>query len=166
MTAEEVIRLLGLEPHPREGGFFREVYRSEWAFDPPGRAHAGPRSLATAIYYLLTPTTLSAMHRLPGDEVFHFYSGHPVEMLMLHPDGRGETVLLGPDLTTMRVQHVVPGGVWQGARLVDGGAWALLGTTMSPGFDDADYEEGTAELAVRFPDWSEAIRARLPEPHR
>jgi hypothetical protein len=167
VTAEEVIERLGLQPHPEEGGFFRETYRSGWRFDPPGSPMAGPRSLCTAIYYLLTADTFSAMHRLPGDEIFHFYLGDPVEMLLLHPAreeggaGRGERILLGQDLERMRVQQRVPGGVWQGSRLVPGGDWALLGTTMSPGFDYDDYESGSRELAEAFPAWSEEIEARL-----
>src|SRR5689334_989854 len=99
MTAQQLVELLRLEPHPKEGGYFRETYRSRAAADadhlPPG--YAGGRSLGTAIYYLLTPDTFSAMHRLPGDEIFHHYLGDPVEMLLLHEGGRGEIVLLGSD---------------------------------------------------------------------
>ena len=119
MTADEVIARLGLEPHPEEGGFFRETWRSAGACDPGG-GYGGPRSLGTAIY------TFSAMHRLPGDEVFHFYLGDPVEMLELLPDGGTRRTVLGPELDSMTVQHVVEGGSWQGSRLVPGGAWALL----------------------------------------
>jgi len=161
MEAERVIALLGLTPHPEEGGFFRETYRSSRAFHP-GAPFAGERSVGTAIYYLLTPETYSAMHRLPGDEIFHFYLGDPVEMLMLHPDGTHGSVLLGASLETMTPQHVVPGGVWQGSRLVDGGAWALLGTTMAPGFEYADYETGTEALVTEYPDAATAIRQLLP----
>jgi predicted cupin superfamily sugar epimerase len=135
--ADRLIELLGLEPHPEEGGFFRETYRSAGTFEPDG-PYRGPRPLATAIYYLLTAETYSALHRLPGDEVFHFYLGDPVEMLMLHPGGEAERILLGPEVPAMRLQHVVPGGTWQGSRLVSGGRWALLGTTMAPGFDSGD----------------------------
>ena len=156
MTAEDVIRLLDLQPHPKEGGFFRETYRSSGSIDPGGPFN-GPRCAGTAIYYLLTPTTYSAMHRLPGDEIFHFYLGSPVEMLMLQPDGSGDVVVLGPDLDRMRVQHVVPGGTWQGARLIDGGAWALLGTTMAPGFDYSDYVTGGSDLPDAYPEHRQII---------
>jgi predicted cupin superfamily sugar epimerase len=161
MTAEEVAALLGLEPHPTEGGFFRETYRSEGDFQPGG-LYQGLRAHGTAIYYLLTSDSYSAMHRLPGDEIFHFYLGDPVEMIVLRPDGRGEVVLLGPDLEAMTVQHVVRGGMWQGSRLVDGGSWALMGTTMAPGFDFADYVTGTDDLLDLYPEYREAIEARLP----
>jgi len=159
-SAEEIIARLGLVAHPEEGGFFRETYRSEGDFEP-GSPFAGRRSHGTAIYYLLTSGTCSAMHRLPGDEVFHFYLGGPVEMLELDDSG-GTVTILGPDLRTMKVQHVVRGGVWQGSRLVGGGDWALLGTTMAPGFSYEDCERGTDELVERFPRFAEMIAARLP----
>ena len=87
------------------------------------------------------------------DEVYHFYLGDPVEQLLLHPDGRSEVVMLGPDLAAgQRVQHVAPRDTWQGTRLRDGGTWALLGTTMAPGFDAADYEAGDrAALCAAYP---------------
>jgi hypothetical protein len=99
------------------------------------------------------------MHRLASDEVFHFYLGDAVEMLRLHPDGAGERVVLGQDLAEGQwVQTVVPQGVWQGSRLVEGGRFALLGCTVSPGFDYADYEAGSrAELVRGWPEWGEMI---------
>lgn len=149
MTADEVIAFLQLQPHPVEGGFFRETYRSAGSLARDGAS----RSISTAIYYLLTPKTVSALHRLPGDEVFHFYAGDPVRMLQLWPDGSTRTLTLGADLKAGQVpQLVVPGGVWQGSVLVDGGSWALLGATMAPGFDYADYTSGDrAELMARYP---------------
>jgi predicted cupin superfamily sugar epimerase len=153
LTAEEVIAALGLEPHPLEGGFFHETYRS-------GHMHGQERPLATAIYYLLTPLTCSTMHRLPGAELFHFYLGDPVEQLHLRPDGSGAVVTLGPDLLAgQRPQVIVPGGVWQGACLAEGGRLALLGTTMTPGFAYPDYQKGDrAELTAKYPAFAEMIR--------
>ncbi|MDP2481525.1 MAG: cupin domain-containing protein [Candidatus Palauibacterales bacterium] len=161
MDARDLIERLGLEPHPAEGGHFRETYRSARRFEPEG-AYGGDRSVSTAIYYLLTPDTFSALHRLPGDEIFHFYLGDPVDMLLLHPDGTAERITLGPDLGTMRVQHVVRGGTWQGSRLAPGGRWALLGTTMAPGFEPEDYEAGTPDVVGAYPGEADAIRALLP----
>jgi predicted cupin superfamily sugar epimerase len=161
VTAEQVAALLDLEPHPTEGGFFRETYRSDGEFEPGG-LYRGVRAHSTAIYYLLTSETFSAMHRLPGDEVFHFYLGDPVEMLVLRPDGSGEVVVLGSDIEAMTLQHVVPGGMWQGSCLVEGGDWALLGTTMAPGFDFDDYVIGTDDLLELYPEHRAAIGARLP----
>lgn len=117
--------------------------------------------MGTAIYYLLEPGTFSEMHVLASDELFHFYLGDPVEMLQLWPDGRSEVVVLGPDLAAgQHVQLVVPAGVWQGTRLIGEGKVALLGCSVVPGFDFADYTSGScAELTARWPQESAYIRA-------
>lgn len=163
-TADDVIAALGLIPHPMEGGFFVETYRSAVRVPRallPGCA--GDRDIGTAIYYLLTPTSVSVMHRLPLDEVFHFYLGDPVEMLQLRPDGSGTLLTLGTDLAAgERPQAVVRGGVWQGSVLAPGGQFALIGATMAPGFDYADYEHGRREpLVAAYPDFADAIGRRL-----
>ncbi len=151
-TAERLIALLHLKPHPEEGGYFLETYRSDESI--PGKdlplRYRGARSLATAIYYLLTPVSFSAMHRLQTDEIFHFYMGDPVEMLQLLPDGSGRIVLIGTDIEGgMEPQVVVPKGVWQGSQLLSGGRFALLGTTVSPGFEFSDYESGDRDRLIR-----------------
>jgi predicted cupin superfamily sugar epimerase len=163
LTAEQVIECLQLELHPREGGFFRETYRSRLticAASLPSE-YGGERSASTAIYFLLTPATFSEMHRLPSDEVFHFYLGDAVEMLQLHSDGRGEVIRLGGDLAAgERPQVLAPGGSWQGSRLVPGGRWALLGTTVAPGFEFADYTSGErGELSAAYPRFASLIAA-------
>jgi uncharacterized protein len=168
MTADEVIDLLKLQPHPVEGGHFRETYRSTEKLPASVlQRHGAARSASTAIYYLLTPQTVSALHMLPGDEVFHFYLGDPVRMLQLWPDGSTRTLLLGTDLKAGQVpQLVVPGGVWQGSVLVDGGKFALLGATMAPGFDYADYVGGDrAVLTARYPGEAKMIERLTPD-HR
>jgi predicted cupin superfamily sugar epimerase len=164
LTAEVLIRRLGLQPLPIEGGYFTQSYvstESVAAEALPAR-YGSPRSFSTAIYYLLTSDadSFSALHRLATDEVYHFYLGDPVEMLLLHPDGRGERVELGPNVPDgQRVQFVVPRDVWQGSRLVPGGRWALLGTTMAPGFDARDFVLGERpELVRRYPQHTELIR--------
>lgn len=163
MTAQEVAQALQLKPHPLEGGFFRETYRSRWMVSGEYLPHgiSGPRSVGTAIYYLITPETFSALHRLPGTEIFHFYAGDPVLMLQLLPDGTSQMVTIGNDLAAgQQPQVVVRGHVWQGSRLAPGGKWALMGTTMSPGFDPADYEHGEAQtLIAQYPD----VAARIPD---
>jgi predicted cupin superfamily sugar epimerase len=162
ITADTVRSLLNLKPHPEEGGYFRETYRSPHTVPknilPEG--YEDERSLATAIYYLLTPDTFSALHRLPTEEIFHFYLGDPVEMLQLLPDGSGRTITLGPDITSgMQLQVVVKKAVWQGSRLCAGGQFALLGTTMSPGFEPYDYESGQRErLVADYPQFENLIR--------
>jgi hypothetical protein len=157
MTAEEIKRLLGLEAHPVEGGFFRRTYTSPGMVELP----RGVRPHGTAIYYLLEAGTFSEMHVLDSDEIFHFYLGDPVEMLQLHPDGRSAALILGPDLLAgQHVQVIVPGGVWQGTRLVGDGKRALLGCTVTPGFDFADYRNASYdELAAKWPEQAERIRA-------
>jgi len=168
LTAEAVIAHLGLEPHPEEGGYFRETWRADETLDGaalPARYGAEPRCFGTAIYYLLTPHTVSAMHRLASEEVFHHYAGGAVEQLRLHPDGRIEQVVIGSDLMAGETpQTVVPRGVWQGARLVQGAAWALLGCTVAPGFEFADYVHGDrAALTAQWPKASGLIAALTSE---
>ena len=111
LTVETLRRILGLVPHPVEGGYFAETYRSADHIPASGlpSRYGAARAASTAIYYLLTPDTFSAMHRLASDEIFHFYLGDPVEMLQLHPDGSHHVVLIGPDLEAgQRPQVIVP----------------------------------------------------------
>ena len=156
MNADEIKALLGLEPHPVEGGFFRRTYTSAGSLELP----RGKRAVGTAIYYLLEPATFSEMHVLDSDEMFHFYLGDPVEMLQLYADGRSAVFTLGPDLMAgEHVQLVVPAGVWQGTRLKGEGKLALLGCTVTPGFDFADYRTGSyAVLSAQWPAEAERIR--------
>jgi predicted cupin superfamily sugar epimerase len=163
VNADEIRALLRLVPHRAEGGCFIQTYRSDETLERaalPSR-YTGDRAFGTAIYYLLAPGTCSALHRLRSDEVFHFYLGDPVEMLLLPPGEPGAVAVLGADLAGgMRPQIVVPRGVWQGSRLVAGGSAALLGTTVAPGFDSADFELGERAALIReWPAWAEQIRA-------
>jgi predicted cupin superfamily sugar epimerase len=165
VTAKELITKLNLKPH-KEGGFFAEVWRApeRLAVNALPPRYSGARSLSTAIYYLLTPDTFSRMHRLRSDEVFHFYLGDPVEFLLLSPDKKGSTAIVGPDVMAgQRLLLVVRRGTWQGARLLKGGKFALLGTTMAPGFEYDDYEPGKrADLAKAYPGFATAIRELTP----
>ncbi|MDP9037650.1 MAG: cupin domain-containing protein [Acidobacteriota bacterium] len=162
LSAEEVKRILGLTPHPREGGWFVRTYESGEMLPldvfADGR-YSGARHTGTAIYYLLEPDTFSEMHLLRSDELFHFYMGDAVEMLHLRPDGTGDTVRIGSDLAAgERPQVLVPRGVWQGSRLARGGRWALLGCTVVPGFDFADYTSATrAALIADWPAFADEI---------
>ncbi len=169
MTADEIKTHLGLAPHPREGGWFVRTYEASETVDASAFEDAryiGPRRTGTAIYYLLEPDTYSAMHRLQSDEVFHFYAGDAVELLELQPTSQGKTpegrvTTLGTNLARgERPQLVVPRGTWQGSRLLPGGQWALLGCTVSPGFEFDDYEDGSrADLIALWPAWRERIEA-------
>lgn len=162
-TAADLIVLLGLQPLPLEGGHYAETWRGTELPAPGGPVrHAG-----SAIYFLVTPAGFSALHRLATDEVFHYYAGDPVEQLVLHPDGSGEVRVLGADLAAgQRPQWVVPGGAWQGSRLASGGefGWALLGTTMAPGYHPGEYEHGDrAVLTAAYPRWSADIASLARE---
>src|SRR5262245_32308762 len=120
MTADEVKRRFGLEPLAHEGGFFRRTYESAGKFSP--RGHKGERHYSTAIYYLVTPESFSSLHRVPQDELFHFYAGDPVEMLQITETGEKKLIVIGNDLSRgHEPQCVAPGGVWQGTRLISGG---------------------------------------------
>jgi len=153
MTLEEIIRLFDLRPHP-EGGFYRESYRA------PGEVPTafGPRAPSTCIYYLLVPDAKSRFHRLKSDEIFHFYLGDPVTWVLIHPGGLLEEKILGPAIGQgQRPQLVIPAGTWFGGFLNPGGAYALMGTTVAPGFDFADFEMAEGDkLTADFPaarDW-------------
>lgn len=127
MTADEIIRELGLEPHP-EGGWFREVFRDE----------AGGRAHSTAIYFLLAKRQISHWHRVDAAEVWHWYAGAPLQ-LDIHENGTGASHLLSADLAKgHRPQTVVPAHAWQSARSL--GDWTLVGCTVAPGFDFAGFE--------------------------
>jgi predicted cupin superfamily sugar epimerase len=162
-TADEIIAALDLKPHPIEGGYFRETYRSTGMIPgdglPGGYLPCAGRSMGTAIYYLLTAETFSEMHRVPTEEIFHFYLGGPVRMLQLFPGGAGREHVIGPDIAGgQQPQLVVPAGVWQGSRLEPGFDFVLLGATMAPGFDYADYEQGRREeLVGLYPAFAEQI---------
>ena len=160
MTAAEVKKLLGLQPHPREGGWYVRTWEApEWV--AVNERYDGPRRTSTAIYYLLEPGTFSEMHVLESDEIFHHYLGDAVEMLQLFADGSTQVTVLGKDIAAgQKLQHVVPRGVWQGSRLLKPEGWALLGCTVSPGFEFADYKDASAaELIAKWPGEAERIRA-------
>ena len=167
LSAAQIIELLQLTPLPVEGGYFRRSYT---AADTVAQAalparYTGDRPLCGAIYYLLHGNDFSALHRLATDEIYHFYLGDPAELLVLHPGGRHELHVLGPDLLGgQQVQLVVPAGAWQGSRVRAGGQLALLGTTMAPAYADADFELGArAALQAEYPACAELIAALTRE---
>ena len=161
----ELIRYLRLEPLPIEGGYFRQTWSSDDLVSIP--SYDGQRPAGTAIYYLLTsdPDSFSALHRLATSEIYHFYLGDPVEMLLLAEGAPGRRVILGPDLLGgQHVQYIVPRSVWQGSRLLPGGRFALLGATMAPGFDGRDFTLGRRDhLIQRFPQDAGLIRTLTRE---
>lgn len=133
MDAKDVIELLGLQKHPREGGYFRETYRSQGKTENTVATHGGVRNYSTCIYYLVTANEFSELHRIKTDEIFHFYAGDAVNLHLIEENGKLVTVELGNDLSKGNgPQAVVPQNTWQGLCLQEGGTWALLGCTVAP----------------------------------
>jgi uncharacterized protein len=169
MTIDQLMQRFDLKPLLVEGGYFVQSYRSS---DMLPRASLPQRFMSdrpagTAIMYLYTPDEdcFSAVHKLPTDEIYHFYMGDPVLMLQLYPDGTSKHVILGQDiLNGQQVQYVAPRDVWMASYLLPGGTYALAGTTMAPGFVASDYEGGEREaLIAQYPHEAELIR-RLTRP--
>ena len=157
-----IIKKLNMKPLPSEGGFYSETYRSAEPALPAGLFGINSkttRSVSTAIYYLVTPESFSALHRVKSDEMFHFYSGDPVEMIQFDDRGNLTNFILGSDvINDQHPQVIVPKGVWQALKLKAGGQWALLGTTVSPGFEFEDFEMGDrAQLIKEFPSLKNSI---------
>jgi len=151
--AEAVIHLLGLTPHP-EGGHYRELYRS--AEEHPAAAlparYGGARAYGTGIYYLLRAGERSRFHRIKSDEIWHHYQGCPVALHLLHGDGGYQRAVLGPPPRGDGWQVAIPQGVWFAAEVLDDAGYALVGCTVAPGFEYADFElaDGAA-LRARYP---------------
>lgn len=153
-AVRDLVKRFALLPHP-EGGYFRESYRSPEPVSLP----RGTRSASTAIYFLLPEGSVSKLHRIQSDEVWHFYLGGPLRLTEIHADGGRREVVLGQDVKKGQLlQHVVTAGVWFGAAPDKGSAFSFVGCTVAPGFDFADFELGArAELLRRFPNQRAAI---------
>lgn len=153
VTADDVIKVLGLQPLQDEGGYFKETYRSEKINAPAtifGIKSEDPRAISTAIYYLVRPESFSALHKIQSDEIFHFYGGDPVEMVQIDELGRLTRFVIGSNIFNGETpQVVVRRGTWQALRLKSGGSWALMGTTVSPGFEFSDFELGIREQLMQ-----------------
>ncbi len=162
-TAEQWIQTLQLQPHP-EGGWYREVYRSTRS--APVDRMGAIRCEATSIYFLLAAGQRSALHRIRQDELWHFHDGDGLAVHQISPTGEHRTWPLGRDLVAgQRPQACVPAGHWFGAELVDGGAYALVGCTVAPGFEFEDLEmAGRADLQKQFPRHAELIERLTVDP--
>jgi predicted cupin superfamily sugar epimerase len=160
-TAKEIIKALGMKPLAVEGGYYCETYRAKGIIpkDVLPEQYDSDRSFGTAILYLIDRNTSSSLHRIKSDEVFHFYMGDPVTMLQLLPDGSSQVITLGQDITSgQQVQAVVPANTWQGCFVNDGGEFALMGTTVTPGFEFEDFESADRDqLLQQYPDQQELI---------
>jgi predicted cupin superfamily sugar epimerase len=154
-TAEEIVRLLDLEPLDEEGGYFRRT--GESGLFVPG----SDRRTYSTIYSLITPEAFSALHRLVSDELWCFHAGDALEGLRLRLDGSGERVRLGLNVAAgERPQDIVPAHTWQGTRLAPGGRWALTSCVVVPEFVWGDFELGVrGTLVAVYPDFAEDIAA-------
>jgi hypothetical protein len=153
-NAEYWVKKLDLRPHP-EGGFFREVYRAEEKIPHetlPSRFN-GERSFSTSIYFLLPAGKFSGLHRIAADEGWHFYTGSPLTVYTISRSGILDKILLGPDPEKGEVfQAIVPHGYWFGAALEGSEGFSLVGCTVAPGFDFADFEMADRDALTReFP---------------
>lgn len=162
MTESEIIGYYNLAPHP-EGGFYRRTYASPVTTDYRGTY----RPVCTAIVFLLKAGQYSRLHRIPQDEMWHFYLGDPLRLAMIAPDGEPREVLLGQDiLAGQSVQFCVPAGSWFGATPAKSSGYCFVGCTVAPGFrmDELELGEGK-DLLVRFPSARHVIEEFCP-PHR
>jgi uncharacterized protein len=145
LTAERIIELLGLKPHPT-CGFVAETYRAQERIPDEAlpTAYAGSRPFASVLYFMVSVDAQIRLHRIRSDQMYHHYLGDPLEVLLLYPNGTGEITIIGPDLVAgMRPQVLIPGGTFHTSRLQTLRAptgFALLGTTEWPGFESADLE--------------------------
>lgn len=157
-TAKDLIRHFGMTLMETENIYFTQTHASDIRFGKD-------KPVGTAIIALVTdePDSYSDIHKLPTDEVWHFYLGDPIELLVLHPDGTDELRVMGHDvLAGQLIQTVVPAGSWMGARVQPGGQYGLFGTTMAPGFTPDDFvpaEAGT--LQDQFPHHAPLIRSMI-----
>ncbi|MCA1809717.1 MAG: cupin domain-containing protein [Kiritimatiellia bacterium] len=159
---KDLVRRLDLRPHP-EGGYYRETYRAAESIPAAGLPprYAGPRSMGTAIIFLLPTGRHSRWHRLRSDEIWHFYAGAPLELYDISAAGELRLTLLGEPLGNPSAvcQAVVPAGHWFAARPRPGGAFALTGCTVAPGFDFQDFElADNPGLCQAFQDHASLIR--------
>jgi len=162
MNASTIIKNLDLTAHP-EGGYYRETYRSSGII-PAGALHSfiGDRYYSTAIYYFLERGDFSAFHRIRSDEGWHFYTGGSLLVHQISPEGQYLCTHLGSNLEAgEQFQHVVPAGHWFASEPSPRADYALVGCTVAPGFDFADFEMARKEdLQKLFPQHS-AIISRL-----
>lgn len=140
---------------PAEGTLFTSTYRSTHEFENGAPVGTGMIGL-----YCAEPLSQSLFHKLPADEIWHFYAGDPLRLVLLYPDGSSRDVIMGGHpLQGELIQFVIPAGVWQAGHVRDGGRYSLFGCTMAPGFTDDMYHGGTREALMQlYPDRADDIR--------
>jgi hypothetical protein len=161
LTADEICRLLELEPHAT-CGFVRLTFTSKQLVAAGGlpAPFADARPLGSALYFMVTGSAPVRLHRIRNDQLYHYYLGDPIEVFLLHADGAAERTIVGPDLRSgHHVQLLIPGGTFHSARLC-GDGWFLGASTEWPGVVPADVEIGNIdELAAKYPPVAADLRA-------
>ncbi|MFN3604921.1 MAG: cupin domain-containing protein [Leptonema sp. (in: bacteria)] len=157
---KELISYLNLIPHP-EGGFYRESYRSNHKIDKNSLKNHDLtkkeyRNTFTLIYYLLVKEDVSVFHKLKSEEIWHFYLGSPIKLHLLNENTQKyESVILG---NNFHYHYVIPDNIWFAAEVVNKNSFALVGCTVSPGFEFEDFELGSKEeLISKFPNYKKII---------
>ncbi|MEI6166484.1 MAG: cupin domain-containing protein [bacterium] len=162
-SARYWIRRLQLIPHP-EGGFYREVYRSDEGVGGkalPAR-YNGPRAFSTSIYYLLRSQDVSRFHRIASDEIWHFYAGSPLTLHVIDPQGCYQAVHLGVEgHRRQQPQQVITRGDWFAATVDNPRQYTLMGCTVAPGFDFADFELADQDTLVALCPTKSSLIKRL-----
>jgi len=162
LTADEVRRRLKLEPHAT-CGFVRVTFMSEKRIAPGGlpSPFANGRPAGSALYFMVTPDAPVRLHRIRNDQLYHYYLGDPIEVLMLHADGTSEHVIVGPDLRGGQlVQLLIPGNTFHTARVIGQRRWFLGASTEWPGVEPADVEIGDVNvMAEKYPNVADDLRA-------
>ncbi len=160
---EQLVELLKLEPHP-EGGFYKEVYRSEESINYDSGQFPDGRNYCTSIYYLLGSDDISRFHRIKSDETWHHYEGSSVTIHIIHEDGLYEALYLGKNLENNQFpQQTVPAGAWFGVTVDTPDSFALCGCTVSPGFDFQDFQMADRYMMLQaFPEHEAIIKKLLP----
>lgn len=159
-TADYWIEKLGLQAHP-EGGYFNEVYRSDETIDESSlpERYKGVRNFCTSIYFMLKSGQVSHFHRLNSDEIWHFYSGSPLSLYIIDKEGRLSSIKIGSNPENGELlQFAIPKGTWFGAEVDEPGSYSLIGCTVSPGFDFADFELAERKILMEmYPEHKEII---------
>ena len=164
INAQQIIEFFQMKPLIPEGGYIKEFHLADFILEKdrlPSFYSCG-KPICGTILYLITADSFSRMHRLPTDEIYHFYLGGAAEQLQLLKDGGGRLVKLGQDIMSgEKLQSVAPADCWHGTRLTPGGEFALMGTTMAPAYTDGDYQDGVREELIRlYPAFANEITRR------
>ncbi len=157
-----VIEHCNLQLLPVEGTLFTSTYRSQ-----ENLSNGEPIGTAMIGLYADEPKSFFCFHKLPHDDIWHFYGGDPLKLVLLFPDGRGQEIILGSKiLEGQHVQYIIPAGVWQAGYMLPGGRYSLFGCTMTPGFTSKGFEAGIAsELLKQYPDYAEDIKRLCVQDH-